>query len=176
MTTSGSTVGQSNQSFPVEPSTEPDQVQVLVSAHLNLLGERLKEISRNISSVSTICTLIEITLPFLKYLEKGQSPNIDRSLDIILDTVIYSSTALLNLFEAIKEIKALKNNPKTEEEIDQELTKLAIYHLSTGNGLEIFQLVTLILKNKIMLNILKQQYNQHSFQQGNQLSNNRLFK
>jgi len=116
MTTSGSTVGQSNQSFPVEPSTEPDQVQVLVSAHLNLLGERLKEISRNISS----------------YLEKGQSPNIDRSLDIILDTVIYSSTALLNLFEAIKEIKALKNNPKTEEEIDQELTKLAIYHLSTA--------------------------------------------
>ena len=75
----------------------------------------------------------EITLPFLKYLEKGQSPNIDRSLDIILDTVIYSSTALLNLFEAIKEIKALKTNPKTEEEIDQELTKLAIYHLSTGN-------------------------------------------
>jgi len=116
MTTSGSTVGQSNQSFPVEPSTEPDQVQVLVSAHLNLLGERLKEISRNITS----------------YLEKGQSPNIDRSLDIILDTVIYSSTALLNLFEAIKEIKALKNNPKTEEEIDQELTKLAIYHLSTA--------------------------------------------
>lgn len=116
MTTSGSTVGQSNQSFQVEPSTEPDQVQVLVSAHLNLLGERLKEISRNITS----------------YLEKGQSPNIDRSLDIILDTVIYSSTALLNLFEAIKEIKALKNNPKTEEEIDQELTKLAIYHLSTA--------------------------------------------
>lgn len=112
MTTSGSTVGQSNQSFQVEPSTEPDQVQVLVSAHLNLLGERLKEISRNITS--------------------GQSPNIDRSLDIILDTVIYSSTALLNLFEAIKEIKALKNNPKTEEEIDQELTKLAIYHLSTA--------------------------------------------
>ena len=57
-------------------------------------------------------------------------------MDIILDTVIYSSTALLNLFEAIKEIKALKNNPKTEEEIDQELTKLAIYHLSTGNVLE----------------------------------------
>ena len=51
------------------------------------------------------------------------------------------------------EIKALKNNPKTEEEIDQELTKLAIYHLSTGNGLEIFQLAALILKNKIMLNI-----------------------
>ena len=56
MTTSGSTVGQSNhQSFQgqLEPSTEPDQVQVLISAHLNLLGERLKEISRNISSVST---------------------------------------------------------------------------------------------------------------------------
>jgi len=119
MTTSGSIVGQSNQFqnqvVPVETS-DVDQVQVLVSAHLNLLGERLKEISRNISS----------------YLEKGQSPNIDRSLDIILDTVIYSSTALLNLFEAIKEIKALKNNPKTEEEIDQELTKLAIYHLSTA--------------------------------------------
>ena len=57
-------------------------------------------------------------------------------MDIILDTVIYSSTALLNLFEAIKEIKALKNNPKTEEEIDQELTKLAIYHLSTGKVLQ----------------------------------------
>lgn len=117
MTTSGS-VGGPNQfqnQIPVE-TTDVDQVQVLVSAHLNLLGERLKEISRNITS----------------YLEKGQSPNIDRSLDIILDTVIYSSTALLNLFEAIKEIKNLKNNPKTEEEIDQELTKLAIYHLSTA--------------------------------------------
>jgi len=132
MTTSGSIVGQANnQQYnqagnqtsnqqavqPVAPDTsDVDQVQVLVSAHLNLLGERLKEISRNIQS----------------YLEKGQSPNIDRSLDIILDTVIYSSTALLNLFEAVKEIKNLKNNPKTEEQIDQELTKLAIYHLSTA--------------------------------------------
>ena len=67
MTTSGSTVGQSNQSFPVsEPSTEPDQVQVLVSAHLNLLGERLKEISRNITSVSTFCTLNKNHFPLFK--------------------------------------------------------------------------------------------------------------
>ena len=90
----------------------------------------------------------EITLPFLKYLEKGQSPNIDRSLDIILDTVIYSSTALLNLFEAIKEIKALKTNPKTEEEIDQELTKLAIYHLSTGSVPKIIHL--LAIKDRVL--------------------------
>ena len=72
MTTSGSTVGQSNQSFPVsEPSTEPDQVQVLVSAHLNLLGERLKEISRNITSVSTFCTLNRNHSPLLKVPWKG---------------------------------------------------------------------------------------------------------
>ena len=66
-------------------------------------------------------------------------------MDIILDTVIYSSTALLNLFEAIKEIKALKNNPKTEEEIDQELTKLAIYHLSTGKVLQFTTGIYLII-------------------------------
>ena len=100
-------------------------------------------------------------------------------MDIILDTVIYSSTALLNLFEAIKEIKALKNNPKTEEEIDQELTKLAIYHLSTGNVLEnldFFTFTAVIFENRTFSNVSKQQYNQRRSKQDSSHNSNRLFK
>ena len=42
----------------------------------------------------------------IQCVQQGENPNIDRSLDIILDTVLYSSSVLLNLFESIPEIKA----------------------------------------------------------------------
>ena len=80
----GSEVNSQNQ---VEP--EPSEVPTLIAAHLNLLGERLKEIARSIETC----------------VQKGESPNIDRSLDIILDTILYSSTVFINLFESIQEIK-----------------------------------------------------------------------
>lgn len=100
----------------VQAETDPDEVQILISTHLTLLGERLKEISNNISN----------------FIDKGHQPNLDRSLDILLDTVIYSSTVLLNLFQNANEIKAVSSNNRSEREINNELTHLAIYHLSTA--------------------------------------------
>ena len=37
---------------------------------------------------------------------------------------------LLNLFETAQEIRTISNNPQTEAEMDKELTRLAIFHLS----------------------------------------------
>lgn len=44
--------------------------------------------------------------------------------------MIYSSSVLLNLFETAQEIRAIAVNPQTEAEMDKELTRLAIFHLS----------------------------------------------
>lgn len=95
--------------------TQTDEVSTLISAHFSLIGERLKEISRNIENC----------------VREGQNPNIDRSLDILLDTTLYSSSILLNLFQ-----HALPTLPdqeaRSESDIDKELTQLAIYHLTTA--------------------------------------------
>lgn len=107
-----STTDQQQQQQQIVDSHE---VPTLIAAHLNLLGERLKEISRSIEAC----------------VAKGDSPNIDRSLDIILDTILYSSTVFINLFESVEEIK--RDSNRTEAEIDRELTQLAIFHLTTSS-------------------------------------------
>ena len=94
--------------FDGQTEIQSSQVPTLIAAHLNLLGERLKEISRSIESC----------------VAKGESPNIDRSLDIILDTILYSSTVLINLFESIEEIK--RDSTRTEADIDRELTQAGV--------------------------------------------------
>jgi len=114
MTTSGANFPEQYNAQEMIRPDNGDDINTLIATHLNLLGERLKEISRNIEN----------------YVSKGQTPNIDRSLDIILDTVIYSSSVLLNLFETAQEIRAIAVNPQTEAEMDRELTRLAIFHLS----------------------------------------------
>lgn len=108
----------SNQNEEIEtadPNTQTDEVSTLISAHFSLIGERLKEISRNIENC----------------VREGQNPNIDRSLDILLDTTLYSSSILLNLFQhALPTLP--DQEPRSESDIDKELTQLAIYHLTTA--------------------------------------------
>lgn len=101
--------------FEAQEELQIEEVPTLIAAHLNLLGERLKEISRNIENCCS----------------KGETPNIDRNLDIILDTLLYSSNCFINLFESIEEFK--RDTSRSEAEIDRELTQLAIFHLTTSS-------------------------------------------
>ena len=70
-----------------EENKESDSVNTLLAAHLTLIGERLKDISRNIES----------------HIENGDNPCIDRSLDTLLDTILYVSNVLVFLFNSIQE-------------------------------------------------------------------------
>lgn len=113
---------QSNE-IPIQTEDQPqasspnqtDEISTLISAHFSLIGERLKEISRNIENC----------------VREGQNPNIDRSLDILLDTTLYSSSILLNLFQYALPVGPDQQS-RSESEIDKELTQLAIYHLTTA--------------------------------------------
>lgn len=87
-------------------------VYTLLASHFSLIGERLKDISANIE----------------KHLRNGDQPNIDRSLDTLLDTILYVSNVLVLLFKSIPE---LQNNDSTEN-IDKELIDLAVFHLTSA--------------------------------------------
>ena len=53
----------SNQNEEIEtadPNTQTDEVSTLISAHFSLIGERLKEISRNIENVCILIILVNL--------------------------------------------------------------------------------------------------------------------
>lgn len=92
---------------------EPESVTTLLAAHLTLIGERLKDTSRNIES----------------HIQNGDNPCIDRSLDTLLDTILYVSNVLLFLFNSVSE--GLENQ-ESENEIEKQLTNLGVFHLTSA--------------------------------------------
>ncbi|CAG5097328.1 Oidioi.mRNA.OKI2018_I69.XSR.g15027.t1.cds [Oikopleura dioica] len=92
--------------------SQPVSVFTLLASHFSLIGERLKDISTNIET----------------HLQNGDVPNIDRSLDTLLDTILYVSNVLILLFKSIPELE----HPESPENVHKELINLAVFHLSAA--------------------------------------------
>jgi len=92
--------------------SQPVGVFTLLASHFSLIGERLKDISTNIET----------------HLKNGDVPNIDRSLDTLLDTILYVSNVLILLFKSIPELE----HPESPETVHRELINLAVFHLSAA--------------------------------------------
>jgi len=92
--------------------SQPVSVFTLLASHFSLIGERLKDISTNIET----------------HLKNGDVPNIDRSLDTLLDTILYVSNVLILLFKSIPELE----HPESPETVHRELINLAVFHLSAA--------------------------------------------
>ncbi len=84
--------------------SQPVSVFTLLASHFSLIGERLKDISTNIETVKNNKLGVCLTRT-LKHLKNGDVPNIDRSLDTLLDTILYVSNVLILLFKSIPELE-----------------------------------------------------------------------
>jgi hypothetical protein len=84
--------------------SQPVGVFTLLASHFSLIGERLKDISTNIETVKNNKLGVCLTR-ILKHLKNGDVPNIDRSLDTLLDTILYVSNVLILLFKSIPELE-----------------------------------------------------------------------
>ena len=84
--------------------SQPVGVFTLLASHFSPIGERLKDISTNIETVKNNKLGVCLTRN-LKHLKNGDVPNIDRSLDTLLDTILYVSNVLILLFKSIPELE-----------------------------------------------------------------------
>jgi hypothetical protein len=124
--------------------SQPVGVFTLLASHFSLIGERLKDISTNIET----------------HLKNGDVPNIDRSLDTLLDTILYVSNVLILLFKSIPELE----HPESPETVHRELINLAVFHLSAAQIQKVPK-VPVKLQEQIVARPQHQQQQQQQAQQ-----------
>jgi len=129
--------------------SQPVGVFTLLASHFSLIGERLKDISTNIET----------------HLKNGDVPNIDRSLDTLLDTILYVSNVLILLFKSIPELE----HPESPETVHRELINLAVFHLSAAQIQKVPK-VPVKLQEQIVARPQHQQQQQAQQQQHHQQS------